>query len=235
MSPVRLTEIYTLINVYVPDRANERVGFLTNLELRLSTFTIEGTILLEGDFNFVFNLERDRTGGTPTSEHTRGSVTLRPLLDKIVFVDAWLATKPKNQQYTYFNTNGSIRSRLDRFHVEKSMVEPGFSTYTIPTHFSDHDAIAVKFMPKTSTKSPYWKLNVSVLADPEYKNRIEGFWRNWKSEKHSLPPDQWWDIGKIKICQESQSFCRKRNLKHQKRVSDLTSKLCQEQKKLTPD
>lgn len=137
---------YCLINVHIPDRANMRRSFISNLELKLGLFTVEGTIVLGGgDLNFVFDINRDRSGGTPTSEHTRGSTALQAILNN--YVDAQLTINPAAVEFTYTTPSGNIHSRLDRFYIEKHSVTERTRFTIVPVDFSDHSAIIVNICP----------------------------------------------------------------------------------------
>lgn len=176
---------FFFFNVHVPDRDGKRMKFLNNFILKLNAFTIEGTTVLVGDFNFIFDLVRDRTGGTLTSEHTRGSLALRPLLNNLGLTDTWLANKPQKSGFTYTTPDGTICSRLDRLYIERSLLKSRIQFDIIPVHFTDHCAIVLKIKSKTASKSAYWKLNASVLADPEY---VKGFLAQLEVRKTLFTP-----------------------------------------------
>lgn len=77
---------------------------------------------------------------------------LEPILDNFALVDAWLATKPNTPSFTYETTDRTIKSRLDRFYIEKCVTKSSVRFSNIIVHFSDHKAICVKIPSKPPTK-----------------------------------------------------------------------------------
>ncbi|WAQ99534.1 YTX2-like protein [Mya arenaria] len=68
-------------------------------------------------------------------------------------------------------------------------------------HFplSDHDAISIKLVLETETRG-LWKMNTSILENPEYVKRFELFWKGWTKQKCNFSTlTSWWEIAKIRI------------------------------------
>ena len=70
-----------------------------------------------------------------------------------------------------------------------------------------------------------WKLNISILEDPEYISLIRSFWSSWHDLKPSYHTLQnWWDVGKFKIKQITILFCSDRAKWKRSRCTELTAK-----------
>ena len=82
-----------------------------------------------------------------------------------------------------------------------------------------------------------WKLNTSILPDPDYQTQVNLFWNLWKTKKQDFPSlTEWWDEGKFEIGRLTKSFCLTRKkrllikksnlykqLRNAKKKADLTS------------
>ena len=68
--------------------------------------------------------------------------------------------------------------------------------------FSDHCAVvmSVRVREVPSRGPGVWKLNLSVLNDPEYISVISNFWSDWRAAQPRFPTlAKWWDKGKSNI------------------------------------
>ena len=55
----------------------------------------------------------------------------------------------------------------------------------------------------------FWKLNTTILSEPDYVNEISTFWSSWKNVKDSSASLlDWWDLGKVKIKSLTIDYCR---------------------------
>ena len=65
--------------------------------------------------------------------------------------------------------------------------------------FSDHCAVVMSVrVPEVPSHGPgVWKLNLSVLNDPEYISLFSNFWSDWRAAQPRFPTlAKWWDKGK---------------------------------------
>ena len=77
----------TIVNVYGPDRPNQRKEFYNKLYQQLLKFPKEKHIIMAGDFNMVETPEKDRTGGRTSDEHIRGRGELRKIMKELDLTD----------------------------------------------------------------------------------------------------------------------------------------------------
>ena len=103
------------------------------------------------------------------------------------------------------------------------LVVGGFFLDIVPCPFSDRSAVLLSSsVPQASPLgSGLWKLNVSVLEEPDYFRLISDFWSGWR---HRMPAfaslSDWWEMGKSRIkgltidycCRRSQSKSQERDL-----------------------
>lgn len=97
-----------LVNVYAPTNRAERNQFYQSVN---SFFFPGSKLIIGGDFNGYDN-QRDKLGG---------NISLCTDLSNIKacfnLIDAWRCKHPRVSQYTWFNSDLSIGSRLDSFLV----------------------------------------------------------------------------------------------------------------------
>ena len=92
-----------------------------------------------------------------------------------------------------------------------------FSKYKTTTgcslnYLSDHRMITLNFFPKHEKKRgpSYWKLNLSIVQNKEYQNKITSFWQKWQQRKQNYQdPTVWWDNRKTFIQGINKDFCTK--------------------------
>ncbi|WAR30641.1 YTX2-like protein [Mya arenaria] len=90
---------------------------------------------------------------------------------------------------------------------------------------------------ETETRGPgLWKMNTSILENPEYVKRFELFWKGWTKQKCNFSTlTSWWEIAKIRIKEISIDFCKELN-KSKTGIKQLEKTMEQlKQKQLTDD
>ena len=82
-------------------------------------------------------------------------------------------------------------------------------------------------VPDTIPLGPsYWKLNTSVLDEPDYRELITSLWRGWQSRRSEYDsPLIWWDLGKIKIRDIQMRYCKARACKRRSERQSLLDEL----------
>ena len=120
---------------------------------------------------------------------------------------------PQDRGYTWTKPDGTISSRIDLILFPNQWAHEMGRADTLPCPYSDHSAVTLSFqVPNTNLPGPsYWKLNVSILDEREYRARITALWRQWQTRRHEYDSIQmWWDLGKIKIRDETTRYCKAR-------------------------
>lgn len=218
---------YTLINIYCPDRPSRRTPFLSALIATLESMVLSGRVILGGDFNFVLDTINDRSGGTPVSYHSQGKTTLLPFLSNHNLTDVWSKSK-SNYKFTFFSVDGSVASRLDRFYVDSLTLSAVSLVLTEPVYFTDHKAV-IFTLGDDEVRTSLWKLNTSILQEPEFHDRIRGFWECWQLERPAYPDlSLWWDLGKSAIKEISIQYCRQRSVRTRRQIRQLHIKIAEE-------
>ena len=123
-----------IVNIYAPTNLTERKVFFENLH---EYFLPSDAIVVAGDFN-CYEYQSDKTGGNFSCAkylaHFRSTFNL---------IDAWHRLNPRSKQCTWFNSDFSIGSRLDKFFVSQSLFSFVSNCVIKPFCFSDHDIRAI--------------------------------------------------------------------------------------------
>ena len=192
----RLQACYTsgikIINVYGPSGTNltaQRREFISTTLLAACRTT--GTVVA-GDFNCV-------TSPLDVEENFRikQSIELNQLVQTMEMIDVYREKKPLGRDYT-FHRPGTSSSRLDRVYLTKDITATEYlSTPTL----SDHVAVGVVLdlpAPRASKVRKLrsnWKLNTTVLQDPDIRDKVQGMIiaadltnhpENWEGTKEDI-------------------------------------------------
>ena len=210
---------FRIAGVYAPNRNPEREAFYSYIEDMVDP--ARPTILC-GDFNAVFNRNKDRRGSNPLDLAHDSCSALRTLFSNCCVTDIWRRLHPTKRGFSWCRWDGSVASRIDLIGCPTSWLPLTFSCFLFlflflsPCPFSDHSAVVFDCsLPACILRGPgRWKLNFSVLESPEYINAIRSFWASWRGRKPSFTSLQrWWDGGKKRIrgitiqfrCQQSKN------------------------------
>ena len=147
-----------------------------------------------GDFNCVISPLDCRKHYQQKSD-----MVLADLVKTLGYQDAYRLLNPQGEDFTWIREHFS-GSRLDRCYVPRE--EEGIRVLGV-SHLAsqaDHKALVVKLslpgLPASRKKcsSPYWKLNVAILQDEDFKVQMEKLWRDLEEDRASTPDVAgWWD------------------------------------------
>ena len=189
-------QVFLVCCVYAPNINPQRNQFLDDVSVRIDPSV---PTVLAGDFNTVFDRSLDLRGSDPLDVSRESSCALNRLLNACFSIDIWRYLHPTSSSYTWTRSNGSLSSRIDFNLVPHVWVPSVSSCDIVACPFSDHCAVVISVrVPEVPSHGPgVWKLNLSVLNDPEYISLITNFWSDWRAvQPRFLTLDKWWDKGK---------------------------------------
>ena len=128
-------------------------------------------------------------------------------------VDAWRKLHPRAREFTWFNHDYSIASRLDKFFVSKDLFTSDCQCKIAPCPLSDHDFVCFVFeIPEAVKRGPgVWKFNNSLLDDKAFCDIIRNLIQDHVFYSASFAsPQDWWEFLKVSIKEESISFSRRK-------------------------
>ena len=165
---------------------------------------------LLGDFNSVFDRSLDRSDSSIVSSPRDTSDKLIKLFADFIVVDVWRCIHPQVKSFTWTRPDGSFLSRIDLIGVPSTWSCFAVSCDILACPHSDHCAVALSInIPSPAKLGPgFWKLNLSILTDPEYVECIHNFWSCWRLQKHLYNNLLlWWDLAKQWIRTLTIRFC----------------------------
>ena len=191
---------FRFLSVYVPTDGSQRIEFFQNFDRHLVT---RRRIIMGGDFNCMFDLDKDKLGGNSTLGST-GVPHLKKLLTRFSLVDVWRKQHTNDRQFTWQNKFGTIKCRLDKFYVTSSLLKDFLVDSEIIAYpYSDHDLVRVSLNVVQSSNNigpGVWKLNVSLLNEQCVREKVVAFWREWQNKKQFFSNiGEWWDTGKSRV------------------------------------
>ena len=222
-------ENFTVVNVYGYANANAEVKrdfYQTILPMFLRPYH-ENLILL-GDFNATLDKKNNKSNNKALTELVNGmnlynASTLIPCTQNV---------------YTFRSKAG--QSFIDHILVEGRNREMVSAFEILPYAASDHEMVVINFgltITQTKTqkkKTAYWKLNVSLLEDPDFKNVFTQFYDSCRRRKclYNSTID-WWeqDFKRIfkQVCsqfsKEKRADFKNRIYFKEKCLTDLAEKL----------
>ena len=202
---------FRVANIYAPNRNPDRNSFLDEISGLLDP---SFPTFLCGDFNCVMDPSLDRRGSNSLpSSYRESCVQLKRLFDDAGVSDIWRLKNPSGRTFTWTSPDGSKASRIDMIGCPETWTPNVTSTDIVVCPYSDHDAVTTTFsVPEAIPQgSGYWKFNISILDEPDYKDLVSSFWGSWQKLKASYPTlNSWWDVGKFKLKSLTIRYCTRR-------------------------
>ena len=211
---------FFLCNIYSPNNSTDQVNFFGYVKNRLQSNIVDSTsnVILGGDFNMTFDAGLDCFGGSPKVKDCVKIV--RDLMLENDLVDIWRIRNLDTHRFTWRNSTSKIFRRLDFWLVSDILQEDIKQTEIGPSIKSDHSSISLEVDSIGFQKHgpSFWKLNTSLLDDPDYVNMINTEYPNWLREFEEVQDKRvLWDLIKYKIRQVSITYSKN---KHKTRKND---------------
>ena len=171
-----------LVNIYAPTNPSERKVFFDTIP---DFFFPHSLKIIGGDFN-CFESEFDKfQGNICISSDLREFRTLHRL------INIWRKAHGRSTQCTWFNSDNSIGSRLDKFLIHSSLSPHTVKCEILPCVFSDHDSVHGPGV---------WRLNLDLLSDKDFCAVIVDEIQRHVSFKPAFPSlHDWWELLKDSI------------------------------------
>ena len=178
-----------LINIYAPNVVSERKVFFSEFAF----FFFSGSLVVGGDFN-CFEYRFDKLNAQ--NDNFSGKNELKSFRTDFRLCDVWRKLHPKEKQFTWFNANLSVASRLDKFFISDDLFLNVSSCNISPCPITDHDFVFLSFdLNKISPRGPgIWRFNTTLLKDPDFRDFIAVEFEKHRLAKNRFPfLAQWWD------------------------------------------
>ena len=180
-----------IVSIYCPNDKSERNIFLKNMNLFLRGRT---PLIVGGDWNFVENLKLDKFGGNE-KEGDSGSVIFKQIKEALCIKDPFRHLNKDAKVYTWFDEVSQIKTRLDRFYMDKFLIDKVSSVYTTYSGVSDHYSVKMKL---NFSNSKYfrsgrgiWKFNNNLLENEEFIRKIEHYFNSNFQDSNNFSLQDW--------------------------------------------
>ena len=187
-------------------------------------------IIFADDFN-CYEYKLDKLGG-----NCAPAKYLSDFRKSLNVIDAWRKLHPQSREYSWFNSDFTLASRLDKFFILSKMLSSIQSCEITPCCFSDHDYVTLCLeFDQAQVRGPgLWKFNASLLQDNEFCAIIEDRISYLSSCIDYFPSvKSWWDFFKTSLKSEIVFFSRiKRRCLPRERVF-LVNRLVSLKRRLT--
>ena len=118
---------------------------------------------------------------------------------------------PRSCELTWFNSDFSIGSRLEKFFASKSLRKNLLSSSISPCCLSDHDFVDLHFqLVNVPNSGPgIWKFNASLLRDSGFNDSISSRFSGLAEAIDSFADvRKWWDFCKNSLKAEIVAYSR---------------------------
>ena len=190
---------FTVATVYAPSTAADRPSFFSQLHSHFMPAASSSTsrastsrastsretrdqparrcLIVGGDFNCVADRAIDRfafTTTTTAATQDSGFPELQSCMQLLGLKDTWRQQHPTERRYTYFNTDGSAASRLDRWLTSTSAHASITGHRFIDGLVGDHRGVLIRVIPANGViqGKGNWTLRASLLADTIFCTRL---------------------------------------------------------------
>ena len=204
----------TFINVYAPSGSGnrrERWEFFNELFTHIVQAGQEKLPVLAGDWNAIL-----KQCDTTNNFESKFCKVLARLVKNMNFVDSFRHLHPGTKEYTFHRGAHVAQSRLDRIYLPPHLVQSLLSAQHKPG-VSDHARVEVELdlrpgqsHPHSQHKKSFWKLNTSLLDDPDFKIQFQSLYQEMVSEIRVYQDHAtWWEaLAKpciVRLCKDFSS------------------------------
>ena len=148
---------------------------------------------MAGDFNSALNPAMNRMrnptyAAGPAGQQWESIAALESLMSFTQTYPFWRQLHPRRTAYSWMHGDGTQASWIDIMWAPTALSNFIKGCEYHPSFLSDHQYLLVEFslQPQFDSGPGVWKLNASLLQDPEYINFVTSFWSHLKSmESHA--------------------------------------------------
>ena len=211
--------VLTVVGVYGPN--NDNPAFFREMFNDLYNFQGD-SIIMAGDFNFVFNLDLDKVGGLRQTNFKAREECLS-LMSAYNLVDIWREKNPLSKHYSWSsNITPGIHCRLDFFLVSRSIEQAAVDVSFSPGIQSDHSFIALSVVYTPIKRGPgYWKFNNSLLQDDTFVEIINEIIRVDAANPNAADPSLRWETLKFKFRQAAIKYSKEKAFERRRKEKAL--------------
>ena len=183
-------------------------NFILSIEAAIRTNFSDKINVVLGDFNLPLNPVLD-TRNRRTPIPTECVQALELSLDGLTLVDAFRVKNPNSTAFSFSPQGPNSReifSRIDYCFTPLTLTDSMDEIRYDETGISDHKALSISWTPQRKPGKGLWKINESLMGEPEDFKFIERTVNNNTPQSCGLNAGDSWDLIKFKIA----SYFRKK-------------------------
>ena len=223
--------VYTIVNLYCPNDQGERVRFLSDCPHWVNTNRIMNSFLiLGGDVNCV-QWPSDKS----SNKVDIASKSLIELKRSLNVKDVWKLLHPDDRDYKYIDSSfRNNNSRIDILCVCPELENLVQLCIHKITPCPDHKAVLMSFEDKERKRGKgYWKLNVSILKEEDYREIIQNTIEETFSEyMDNVDKSLIWELTKIRVKEITIKYCKSRQFRLSNEIRQLENTIHHLDKKI---
>ena len=151
------------------------------------------------------------------------------LQNELDLVDVWRIKNPQSRSYTWSQTSPPVFCCLDYWLISNNLQDFVNTTDIIPAIKTDHAAIELNLTDSNqNSRGPgFWKMNVSLLEDPNYLEELKQNIPPWKTTESDNLSDKrcLWDWLKNNIRNHATLFSKKKAKERSATEKKLTTSI----------
>ncbi|CAH2319292.1 Hypothetical predicted protein [Pelobates cultripes] len=133
----------------------------------------------------------------------RFAKAIRKTLRDLRLVDAWRSLHPTDRDYTHYSAIHRRYSCIDYILIQQEGLQRLQSAEILPTPWSDQSAVSIRLdSPLFRPTRTAWRLNESLLSDPEVKTQLTEHLNNYFTENNTE------DVSKVTLSEAHKSVLR---------------------------
>lgn len=183
----------TLLNVYAP-QDGDRVFYKKIFDL--IAFQSAGVLICAGDFNMILNPCLDTTNSK--RKLTTSERWIKKRIGDLGLIDVWRHFHDLDKQFTFYSSRHKAYSRIDYIFMHCFEIHRLKECEISPRVLSDHSSVYLKLHLTSRPKSTAWRLNISMLNSPGFKQRMKVELQTYLevNDNGSVNPVILWDAAK---------------------------------------
>ena len=230
---------YVLVNTYAPNTEKEQLKFFESVYKDITEMEIESntSYIWGGDFNCVLSY-RD-SDNTKFKLKYKSVTMLENIMESVNLIDIWRIRNPFSKEFTWRANNPLVQRRLDYFLISDRIQSSVSKVYIKPAIATDHSAIfleiEINYDHKGKFGPSHWRLNLSLLEDPNYIELINKLITNIIDQHREQDSRTTWEFLKYKIRQSSITFSKDKIRKSREHIKILQEQICIFEKSLNEE
>ena len=167
------------------------------------------------------DLKNDKMGGNPLNGN-EGVTQINSIKQAYNLIDPFRHKYKDERSFTWSCETTGVKTRLDRFYINKDLVKNIVNVKNVSCNVSDHIGVKIEFseFPKNNFNlgKGVWKFNISLLKDSNFTREIEQEWNRLITTNNEIN-GEWWEIAKenFRKCALKHSKIREKNYRQQLR------------------